>query len=342
MPMLDVFNSDAFSVVSLTDALQNLTFKPGRIGQMGLFQEQGVATTTIAIEQKGDVLQLVAPTPRGGPGVTVDKAKANMRALAIPHFEVDGGVYAEEVQGVRAFGTESSVDTVMAAVSRHMQSMNDSIEMTHEFCRLGAIKGVVAYPGSNTPDLNLFTEFDVSAISPIDFDLDDASPESGEVRKQCANVIRTIGGVLGGVPFSGAYALCSDSFFDALIAHPEVRDTYLATQAAAELRAGYVDAGMSWGTFPFGGIMWENYRGGTESGSFIADGDAQIFPTGVAGLFKTVYAPADYEETVNTIGQRVYMKQYPMENGKGRYLEVQSNALHYCTRPRTLIRATLT
>jgi hypothetical protein len=340
MVMLDIFDTDAFGVVSLTDAINNITFRPGRIGQMGLFQETGVNTTTIAIEQKGDVLRLVPPTPRGGPGVTVDKAKANMRDLRIPHFEVDGAVMAEEVQNVRAFGTESTLDTVMAKVALHTQAMGDSLEVTHEYSRIGAIKGIVTYADSSS--LNLFTEFGVTAETAVDFDLDDATPESGEVRATCAGVVRQVADILGGVPFQGLYAFCGDDFFDALIAHPEVRDTYLATQAASELRTGYVQAGLSYGSFAFGGIMFENYRGSVDGQAFITTGDCQIFPVGVPGLFRTVYAPADYEETVNTMGQKLYAKQYPMPNGKGRSLEVQSNALHYCTRPRVLIRGTLT
>jgi hypothetical protein len=50
--MLGVFKQDAFSVTSLTDAVNKVPFVPGRLGQMGLFQETPITTTTIAIEQK--------------------------------------------------------------------------------------------------------------------------------------------------------------------------------------------------------------------------------------------------------------------------------------------------
>jgi hypothetical protein len=59
-------------------------------------------------------------------------------------------------------------------------------------------------------------------------------------------------------------------------------------------------------------------------------------------LFRTVYAPADYIETVNTIGLPRYAKQYPMPNDKGISLEMQMNALNYCTRPRVLIKGKTT
>ena len=56
------------------------------------------------------------------------------------------------------------------------------------------------------------------------------------------------------------------------------------------------------------------------------------------GLFRTYYAPADYIETVNTIGRRLYAKQYDMPNGKGVHLDTQMNALNICTRPKVLIQ----
>ena len=48
------------------------------------------------------------------------------------------------------------------------------------------------------------------------------------------------------------------------------------------------------------------------------------------------FGPADYTETVNTIGLPRYAKQYPMPNGKGINLEVQMNAISLCTRPEVL------
>ena len=64
-----------------------------------------------------------------------------------------------------------------------------------------------------------------------------------------------------------------------------------------------------------------------------------FIPEGVPGLFRTIYAPADYIETVNTMGQRMYAKQWTMPNGKGVNLEFQTNTLHLCSRPRLLMQA---
>ncbi|MBC8270333.1 MAG: major capsid protein, partial [Rhodospirillaceae bacterium] len=69
MPALDVFNSNAFSMVSLTDSINQIPFMPGRIGKLGLFREQGVATTSVLIEEKEGSLTLVETTARGAPAV---------------------------------------------------------------------------------------------------------------------------------------------------------------------------------------------------------------------------------------------------------------------------------
>lgn len=333
--MLDIFNNDAFSVTRLTDAINELKFKPGRIGELGLFDETPVDTTTIAVEKKGDILVLVSPTPRGAPGQTADKARGDLRPFIIPHFEINDAIYADEVQNVRAFGSETALETVVAKVAGRNQMHVNSMGVTQEYARMGAVQGIVTYADGST--LDLFASMSVSQDAEWDFDLDNMSPASGALRKKCAAVVRKIQDNLGGIPFDGVWAFCGDNFFDDLIAHPEVRETFKNWPEAQILRDGYVGTKRgSYSMFEFGGIVFENYRGAVGSTSFINTDKCHLFPTGVPQLFRTAYAPADYEETVNTMGKRLYSKQYPMDNGKGRNLDVQMNNLEFCQRPKVL------
>ncbi|BEV44689.1 major capsid protein [Afipia carboxidovorans] len=334
--MLDLFRNPAFGVVPLTDAINKLKFVPGRIGQMGIFRTRSVATTSILLEEKNGILTLVAPTPRGGPGQTAEKPKRSVRSLAVPHFEINDAVMAEEVQGVRAFGQENAVEMVMDKVSERSQMHSQSMDATEEYARLGAVKGIITYADGST--LNLFDEFGVTQIEEIAWDF--ANKKDGNVRAQCTALYRLMAAELGAVPFSGIHALCGDAYFDALIKNNEVRATYLQQQDAAQLREAYVNNGASgsFGSFNFGGIHFENYRGQVGNTAFVDTDKAHFFPVGAPGLFSTVYAPADYNETVNTMGKRLYEKIYPMQNDKGMHLDVQMNALSYCTRPRVLIK----
>nr|WP_256380042.1 major capsid protein [Bradyrhizobium sp. Cp5.3] len=107
-----------------------------------------------------------------------------------------------------------------------------------------------------------------------------AAPAPGVLRKTCAGVIRTIAAALDGTPFIGVEAICGDAFFDNLIAHPEVRATYTNWQAAEELRQGYVQGGQVYGAFPFGGIMWTNYRGQVGTQPYINTDKCHMYASG--------------------------------------------------------------
>jgi hypothetical protein len=336
--MLDVFNNSAFGIVPLTDMINKLKYVPSRISSMGLFTASSVSTTAIAIEERNGILVLVPPTPRGGPGVTLPKTKRGIRLIQAPHFEINDAIMAEEVQGVRAWGQETAVETVMGKVAERGVIHAQSMAATEEFSRVGAIKGVITYADGTTT--NLFNEFNVTAPTDINFHFDNTTPVAGALRAQAAAIYRIMAASLEGTPYDGVHAMVGDAFFDALIQSPEVRSTYLQQQEAAQLRGGYVDSGRTgaFGTFVFGGIVWENYRGKVGNTDFIGTDEAHFFPTGVPGLFRTVYAPADYIDTVNKPGQRLYLKQWRMENDKGINLDTQMNALSYCTRPNVLIK----
>lgn len=188
--MLDIFKQNAFSVISLTDAVNKRPFIPGRAGQVIPWNEQGVATTTIAVEQVDGVLSLINPTPRGAPGSTAAKDKRTVRDLRVPHYQIDDAIYAEEVQGVRAFGSESVVQTVRSVVDQRMADhVQTRLDPTLEYQRIGAVKGVIVN-GDGTTLYDLFDEFDVTQETEIDFDLDAGSPASGAVRKKCTDVVR--------------------------------------------------------------------------------------------------------------------------------------------------------
>jgi hypothetical protein len=66
---------------------------------------------------------------------------------------------------------------------------------------------------------------------------------------------------------------------------------------------------------------------------------AHFFPVGVPGLFRQYNAPADFVETVNTLGLPRYAKQaVDQEFGRWVKLHTQSNPLPICTRPKVLIK----
>ncbi|MEW6016693.1 MAG: major capsid protein [Pseudomonadota bacterium] len=338
--MLDIFNNDAFSVVNLTDALNDIAFVPGRLAEAGLFGvPTGITTATAAIERKGSTLVLVPPTPRGAPGTTIaDNKDRQLIDIRVPHFEINDAVMAEEVQGVRAFGSETELETVQGKIVEKGAVHSQSLAATTEYSQLGAVKGIVTYADGS--QLNLYTTFDIPVPATVEFDPAalKAAKDEGAFRKWCAAVVRSITDQLGGLPWSGKIrVLCGDNFFDYVLGLPEVRETYQGWNEAKILREGYIEpSGKSYGAFEFGGMVFENYRGQVGETKFVDPDLAHAYPEGVPGFFRTYHAPADYVETVNTRGVRLYAKQYPMPNGKGVNFDVQMNELNICTRPGAL------
>lgn len=317
----------AFELQTLTASINNVPFKPYRLGALGLFEEQGINTTTAQIERLNGAIGLVATAPRGAPGQVVIGDKRTVIALNVPHIPVAGGLDADELQGIRAFGQESGADNVTAARDRLLAKMRSSLEMTIEAHRVGALQGLVLDKDGSTL-LDLFSAFGVAQQSEA---LTLAS--STTVRKSISQAIVKVETALGGTPYGSLRAICGTAFFDALLANSSVEKFWLNQIGAT----GFAQSNPTQ-AIEFGGVIWERYRGVT--GGMIATGEAYLVPEGVPGLFITRYAPANYIETVNTLGLPMYARAEVRDMNKGYDLEAQTNPLNLCTRPNAVIKLT--
>jgi hypothetical protein len=332
--MLNVFTGDAFGLIQLTDAINHIPYVPGRAGMVIDWDEGGVTTTTIMVEEKQGTLTLLDPTPRGGPGHTIEKNKRTARELRIPHYQIDDAIYADEIQNVRAFGQQDQLQTIMGRVNERLQEhVTNSIDPTLEYQRIGALKGLILNADGSTL-YDLFDHFTVDAPATVSFELSPTA-SAGLIRSTCTAVVRAILNSLGGFAVSRIQvnAFAGDNFFDKLVGAKETRETYLNQTEAQQLRGG-----VAFSQFVYGGVVFENYRGAVGDTAFVDPDECQFFPTGVPGLWRTRFAPADYNETVNTQGLPRYARQFPMPNAKGITLESQANSLSYCTRPGVLIK----
>jgi hypothetical protein len=181
MPALDIFTGSAFSMVALTDAINKMPFVPGRIGQLGLFREQGVSTTSVMIEEREGSLTLVETTSRGAPAVQHVANKRTARSLTVPHVALEDTILADEVQNVRAFGSDNMLEGVQAVVNQRLTEMATKMDATLEHLRVGAIKGQILDADGTAVIYDLFTEFGVTAYTEVDFDLDNATPAPGAI-----------------------------------------------------------------------------------------------------------------------------------------------------------------
>jgi hypothetical protein len=330
--MNNPFENTAFSMAALTTAINLLPNRYGRTEELKIFPEKPVRLRQILVEERNGTLNLLPSQPPGSPGTVGKRDKRSLRSFVIPHIPHDDVVLPDEVQGIRAFGSETEMETIAGVMARHLETMRNKHAITLEHLRMGALKGqILDADGSVLYDL--YAEFGITAKS-VNFAL---ATDTTDVRKRCFEVLRHVEDNLRGEFMQGIRCLCSPEFFEKLVAHPKVERAYELYAQGAMLRD---DVRQS---FVFGGITFEEYRGqatdvdGT-SRRFIAAGEAHCFPLGTIDTFCTYFAPADFNETVNTLGKALYAKQEPRKFERGTDLHTQSNPLPMCHRPGVLVR----
>jgi hypothetical protein len=329
MPMLDVFKTDAFGTVTLTDSIIKAPYQPTRLSKLGLFREKGMRTKVAVVEEKSGQLTLIQTSPRGGPGSIVGASKGTARSFIAPHLERESKIDADEVQGLRAFGSETEQAAVQPLVDERLAWLRAMHEVTLEYHRVGAIKGLILDADGTSTIYNLFTEFGISQQT-ADIALSNAATD---VRNRCVAIQRLSETELGAEPVTAYRAFCGDTFFDTLVGHAKVATSLQYQESAllrTDLRAG----------FEYGGITWENYRGNVSGVSFFDPDLAYVVPVGTS-IFATYFAPADFIEAVNTIGLPMYAKMV-FDDDLNRWVKIhsQSNPLAMCLRPRAVIKVT--
>lgn len=325
--VLDVFKGDGFSVADLSAAILVAPYSPGRLAAD--FPFRGIATTTVQIERYNGKIALIQNKPRGDGAVAHTPEVRDLTPFNLAHLKYADGLLADDVQDVRAFG-DTGLQPYQVRLNQVLSSMRQDHEVTHEHMRAGAIQGIVYDADGTTELINLFTAFGDTRTT-VDFTFTVATTE---IKLACMDVRRAIEDALGAQTHSGIVGQCGDDFWDALITHATVKDAYNRWQDGRFLRS---DQRVDVAQFEFANIMFENYRGKVGDRNFVPTDKCQFYPTGVPDFFAHYGGPADYVETVNTIGQVIYAKQERMAFDRGITIETQSNPAMICSRPLALV-----
>ncbi len=337
---MDIFRSDAFSLTSMLDPVNKLDYTPQYLGTIpGLFVPNPVRTTGVWIETQSDGPALIQTSARGTAPKTKNRLGRDARNFRTLRLAIGDRIEAEEVQNIRAYGTESDLLTMQKEVATRQARLKNDWELTMENWRLNCLLGKVI-DADLTVLYDWATEFGQALPTEVDFDLDNANPAKGALRKKCAatkrGVVKALKGMGGSIV--EVHALCGDAFWDELVTHAEVERTYLNWTAAQDLRKG-----IEWEAMFFGGIYWHNYRG-TDDGTTvaIASDKAKFFPRN-AGIFRMAYSPHSTFEFVNTLGQEIY-SGIVLDKDRDMWSDVEmySYPLPVCTMPSALFSGRMT
>lgn len=341
MATLDVFRNDVFNIIEMTNAIRDIRTVPSFLDTLGIFTPKPITTERFEIEMVGDgTLALIPTTERGSPRTGIGRDRRTMRDFSTVRLRQFDTLRASEIQGVRAFGTETEVEAMQQVVAQRQLNLLRRLNLTKEYHRLGAINGIVLDSDGVSVIRNFYTEFGISQPSEIAFNWAARTDVTGFLRQQ---VIRPMVQALGGrwTPGARIVALCGDQFYDALIANAEVRASYLNWQDARNLRGNSDGIGQAYSEFTFGDITWVNYRG-TDDNSTVAIGTAtcRFIPVGIPEVFQSVYSPGESFEVVNTLGQEFYSKTVLDPSGYNEFVEIDvaSYRLDMCLAPQALLR----
>lgn len=352
-PLIDAFNSDSFTLRSLTAAIDKAPHAPSFVNSLGIFRRIPSASRYAMIEERRGVLALIPTTKRGTDGVPMRKGARVGTPVTIPHFEAYDEILADDVVGVRAFGT-SEPATIDVVTAERVATMSRSLDATEEFCRIGALNGKVYYPTDGTlvsvdDALDLYTLFGMTNQATdrpaVDF------VWGTDTTELAATVIPTIFDAMqtacGAEPITGAVALCGRTFFRKLIKQGTIIRTFDQQQALLTLNpvGAVMDGPQRRLSVTVGGITFVEYYGliGTASGPgtdgmFQAAAEGIAFPLG-PDIYHTYDAPADLIEAVGTLGRPRYAyapREKQTEKSIG--LAAQMNNLNIVTRPKAVVR----
>lgn len=301
---------------------------PSRINQLGLFIEQGMLGTKLFFDRQGYEIRLVQSTERGAAvpdGLSPSRNNVHLKAVRLSEKAT---ILADDFRDILALGTSGGFESLNSWMTQRLWSPTQSVRATNEWHKLGAIKGEVLDANGDVI-FDLYDLFGFTKPEPVELELDTASTD---VRGKMTKAKRAMMKALGGVPATGFHAFAGDNLWDKLVGHKSVRETWLNTQRASELRDN-----AAYESINLGGITIENYHGYVGETPFVGPDEIRFFPVGVPGLFQQHFAPADRFPFNDGMGLKEYVMPYRKDDGTAIDFIVQSNPVTLCTRPNALL-----
>lgn len=334
---IDGFDNREFAVDELTLSMNVIPNMYTMVTDLGIFGNPiPLAQTYCAIEIDNMTLNLLPATRRGGPATKDTAGKRKRKLFEIPLSAHEDMITVADIQNMRGFGS-SAPKMLEDEVNRRLLQMTLKHQLTHEWRRIGALKGQVLDSDGGVM-IDLFTEFGVTQKVI-------AYGGASSINQYIRDTKRHIEDNLLGDVMTGIVALCSPEFLDMMLEDADVKAAYNAAAAMARLNPNMDDVRPA---FLHMGVLFMEYRGqaterqidGTYTvRKFIPAGDARFFPVGTMQSAVSFTAPGDFFEAANMPGQLYYAKSAAGDKwNRSLELHTQSSFLPLWTRPGCLVR----
>ena len=343
---LDITTDPRFSRSVLTQAINVFPRQYGFLGQLGLFGPSvtPIDTTFVSIVKNNGGLALIPAKSRDGETNKNSQKSDRKITIEIPHLPLDDAISANDMQNLMTYtantnnGMVDPAQTFQMKLNRQMQELGRKHDITHEYYRIQALNGYIKdADGSVLVDLyQLFGLTRANFQTNIDLGLaaTDITGAMGVVNDAIEDKMSddTIGLSVNGFDVT-SFGMASPEFWRKLTSSAQAKEAYQFQQG---LQNNPVVADLRKTGFVYGGTLWFNYNAKVTGTQFVPAGKAFVVPAGTSNTFEEYAAPANYNDTVNTLGEEKYAKIVEPNNKKGATLETQSNRLALAKRPDTL------
>lgn len=348
MPLdLNTLVGERFSTLQLTMGINKRQNEYGLLNAMGLFAEEGITERFVKIETRDQTLSVIPTSPTGTPAPADDDPDSRAVIPPIPTFRhaKKHTLLAESLQGVRAFGSEGEPEYIDVKMMEMLDKIQREHRQTKEFLRWQALKGNVYDVDGSKLLYNVYTlmgetqktiEWDLANDAAVDPILDGNNELLDYLEDEAYGELIT-----------GIVKFCSPAYFDALLKNKAFRDAY---KYFSEQGSDINPNRQMVRAFAYKGVTYIRHRGTctykkkdgtTVKHTFIPDGEAIAVPLGTVETFRTYFGPAEFLETVNTVGKEIYVKPKVMDLDMGIELHSFSHALNLVTKPRLVVKCTL-
>lgn len=347
---LNTLVGERFSTLQLTMGVNKRQNEYGLLNGMGLFDEVGITERFVRIETRNQTLSIIPTSPTGTPAPSYDDPDDRGELPPIPTFRHAKmhQILAESMQGVRAFGTEDMPEMVDLKVMEALDKIQREHRQTKEFLRWSALRGVV-YDVDGARQLYNVYSLMGETQKVIEWDLDNANAVD-PIQAGNDELTDYLEDNALGETVTGVVKFCSPGYMTKMKENKAFREAY--RYFSERIERGEVNPHRDTLNEPFyfKGVTYVRHRGSASykkkdgtvvKHKFIPDNEAIAVPLGTYDCFKTFFGPAEFMETVNTIGQEIYVKPEVMKLNLGIELHSFSHALNLVTKPRLVTRCTV-
>lgn len=333
--------TSAYEIVDWTRELNEMPNMYGLTQELGIFTKESVSQSTVQFEAFNQTIGLVKDQYRGHRNNVNSDDTRKAHAYIVPHFPLDDAIFARELVGKRAYGSMDAAETEAAVIARKMERIRKSHAMTAEVGRVHTLVTGTQYAPNGTVGANFYTDFGVTK-KVVNFDLTNTAATL--ILDKTTEVTDHIQlNILSGETTTSFVALCSPSFFDALVKQPGVVDAWRQAQNNLNL-AQRLQNGFKTGQYQeitFNNVRFIRYLGFRPDGTaMIPAGKAYILPLGTSDTFVSYYAPAERFDTINTLGEEMYMWTQRSEDNTQIKVMTETNVAHLLRRPQVVVEAT--